>query len=77
MKALPGGHPRRAIPEVDHGACRVQVLVPTVENGFGVCVSPETLTQKANTQIVRLLSPASMAFPIIVCPGLDCKSLFP
>lgn len=38
MKALPGGHPRRAIPEVDHGVCHVQMLVPTVGNGFGMCV---------------------------------------
>ncbi|EDL30318.1 mCG1049093, isoform CRA_a [Mus musculus] len=38
MKALPGGHPRRAIPEVDHGVCHVQMLVPTVGNGFGACV---------------------------------------
>lgn len=38
MKALPGGHPRRAIPEVDHGVCHVQMLVPTVGNGFGVCM---------------------------------------
>lgn len=46
MRALPNGHPRRAIPEVDHGSC-VQMLVPTVRNVSGACVWHDLMGHEA------------------------------
>ncbi|EDL30319.1 mCG1049093, isoform CRA_b, partial [Mus musculus] len=82
MKALPGGHPRRAIPEVDHGVCHVQMLVPTVGNGFGACVYLSFITsglelthrKVKHADMCALLSRASVASPIIMCTGLGCES---